>query len=93
MKRKTLAEQLQEALNSAEYQKGRADAVLTNYNGEKERNNRLEMEVRGSRDEHANLARTLLEIIRWHTNPRTTDYPFKSEKSQREEGRYGSFPY
>lgn len=87
MKRTTLTQQLSEAKADIRYQQGRYEEASKRVATEQQRNDRLEADLTRSRDQHANLARHLFEIIRWHSNPETTKHPFAADKAQRDPSR------
>lgn len=84
MAKKTIAVLLAEAQRETEYQRGRADA---NQQARNELDKQQRTIMNGFADEAKRaheMARTLLEIVRWQINPTTTNFPFKAEKNQKD---------
>ena len=89
----TLQQQLTGALADKEYFKGKAEARSEEISRLKDRIAEMDLQVRGSINAQVELSRHLFEIVRWQANPETTKFPFRAEKEQRDDQRFGPLNY
>lgn len=83
--KKTL-KQLQKELDDMQVDRDKFYSKWSELKEEKDRKQHNEMLVLHSeRDELVSQVRNLLEVIRWHINPNTTESPFLPTKNQRDE--------